>query len=86
MQAVVTGPGQVQVRWVAPAAARPGTSISGYVVRESSNGRRLVADKRATSLVVTGLTPGPHSFTVETVYSGAVIAGRSTPSSTVTTT
>lgn len=83
VKAAAVASGKAKVSWHAPSTTRPGLTISGYTVRESPGGVRIVTLATATSTRILGLAPGPHSFTVEADYAGDGGSGLSTPSHTI---
>jgi predicted acyl esterase len=86
VHASAAGSGAADVTWVAPSTVRPGDTISGYTVEESPGGAEVSAASTATSANFTGLSAGPHFFSVEADYAGGGTSGVSTPSDTISVT
>jgi predicted acyl esterase len=86
VRATDLGNGLAKVTWHQPSTVRPGDTISGYIVRETSSGTSRTVPASAHVVKIRHLSAGAHFFTVEAVYAGGGTSGLSTPSDTVTVT
>jgi predicted acyl esterase len=66
-----------------PALPRPGDTIVGYHVTDTTSGTTIDVSGTASRATFTGLAPGAHAFAVTVEYAGTGATATATPSPTV---